>query len=237
MRLPEEVLLMILVIGLYLYDSAKLLYFNEGVLIPVGKAWKVKFGLRELRIGGKELFIPAPWLLHRPMFRLCWRYDSTAAEFCLENWQAKTNVLTMLPIFVWGIALALFLLLPLGFFTKMGYGMLYLAMAILYLNIVCLMIYIWRHRVHLNQSNKQVGKLAFEYLTCPPFALNVIRTMSSNQNIGEDLVTVARNLQDSDRWAETRRELTLRLDEEIEITEEGTDRIASLHSLRLRLGQ
>jgi hypothetical protein len=233
----EEVLLMILVVALYLYDSAMLLYCNEGILVPAGKGWKVRFGFREPRIRGKELFIPAPWLPHRPMFRLAWRFEGTSPPAGMEDWQARRKVPLPMTALVWSMALALFLMLPLGFFTALGHGMLLAAVVLLYLSIVSMLAFLWLNRDGMNMTRKQVGKYAFEYLTCPPFALNAIRTISSSRTIGEDLVTAARRLQDPDRWAATREQLTLRLDEEIELEDEGAERMARLQAYRLKLAE
>lgn len=235
MPLQEEVLLMILVVGLYLYDSTLLLYCNEGVLVPTGKGWKVRFGFREPRIRGKELFIPAPWFPHRPMFRSAWRFEGNSPQAGMEDWQARIKVPLPLMALVWSMAVALFLMLPLGFFTRLGPGMLLAAVVLLYLSIVSMLAYLWFHRQELNLTGKQVAKFAFEYLTCPPFAMNVIRAISFSQKSGEDLVTAARRLLDPDRWAATRQQLTLRLDEEIELEEEGTERMAGLQAHRLTL--
>ena len=237
MPLQEEVLLMILVVALYLYDSMMLLYCNEGILVPAGKGWKVRFGFREPRIRGKELFIPAPWLPHRPMFRLAWRFEGNPPPAGIEDWNARNRTPMPMVALVWSMALALFVLLPLGFFTRLGHGMLLAAVVILYLSIVSMLVYMWFRRDGINLSKKQFGKFVFEYLTCPPFALNVIRTLSSGQKLGEDLVTAARRLQDSDRWAATRQQLTLRLDEEIELEDEGTERMARLQEHRLKLAE
>ncbi|MBI3529016.1 MAG: hypothetical protein HY067_13735 [Betaproteobacteria bacterium] len=237
MPLQEEVLLMVLAVGLYLYDSMMLLYCNEGVLVPAGKGWKVRFGFREPRIRGKELFIPVPWFPHRPMFRLSWRFEGIPPQPGVENWQARRKVPLPMVALVWSTAVALFVMLPLGFFTRLGHGMLLAAVVLLYLSIVSLLAYLWFHRNKMNLSIKQVGKFAFEYLTCPPFALNVVRTLSSIPKVGEDLVTAARRLQDLDGQAKTRQQLILRLDEEIELEEEGTERMAKLQAHRLQLAE
>lgn len=237
MPLQDEVLLMILVVALYLYDSMMLLYCNEGILIPAGRTWKVRFGFREPRIRGKELFIPAPWLPNRPMFRLAWRFEGIQPQPGVENWQARRKVPLPMVTLVWSMAVALFVMLPLGFFTRLGHGMLLAAVVLLYLSIVSLLAYMWSHGDEMNLTKKQVGKFAFEYLTCPPFALNVVRTLSSSQKVGEDLVTAARRLQDLNGQAKTRQQLILRLDEEIELEEEGTERMAKLQAHRLTLAE
>jgi hypothetical protein len=235
MPLQEEVLLMTLVIGLHLYDSMMLLYCNEGVLVPAGKGWTVRFGFREPKIRGKELFVPAPWLLHRPMFRLTWQFDGNSPQSETADWQALRVVPLPMIALVWIIAIALFLLLPLGFFTLLGHGMLLAAVVVIYPGIVLLLLYMWLHRDRMSLTKKQVGKFAFEFLTCPPFALNVVRTISSSRTFGEDLVTAARRLQDPEAWAATREQLTLRLDEEIELEDEGSERMARLQAHRLKL--
>ena len=235
MPLQEEGLLMILIVGLYLYDSMMLLYCNEGMLVPAGKGWKVRFGLKEPQIAGKELFMPAPWLPHRLMFRLAWRFAGNSPQAGMEDWQARRKAPLPMALLVWSTAVALFLMLPLGFFTRLGHGMLLAAVVLLYLSIVSMLAYMWLRRNEMSLSKKQVAKFAFEFLTCPPFALNVVRTLSSSQKFGEDLIAAARRLQDPDGWAATRQQLTLRLDEEIELEEEGTERMAGLREHRLKL--
>lgn len=235
MPLQEEVPLMILIVALYLYDSMTLLYCNEGILVPAGKGWKVRFGYREPKIRGRELFIPAPWLPHRPMFRLAWRFEGNSSQDAVGDWEARKKMPLPIVVLVWSIAFALFLLLPLGFFTTLGHATLLAAVVLLYLSIVSMLAYMWFRRDEMKLTKQQVGKFAFEYLTCPPFALNAIRTLSSGLKVGEDLVTAARRLLDSDRWAATRQQLTLRLDEEIELEEEGTERMAGLQAHRLNL--
>lgn len=236
MPLQEEVLLTLLVVALYLYDSMMLLYCNEGILVPAGKGWKVRFGFREPRIRGKELFMPAPWLPHRPILRLAWQFDGNSLQAGMEDWQERRKAPLPMVMLVGSMAVALFVMLPLGFFTRLGHEMLLAAVVLLYLSIVSTLAYMGFHLKELSLTKKQIARFAFEYLTCPPFALNVIRTISSSQKIGEDLVTVARRLQDPDRWEATRQQLTLRLDEEIKL-EEGEERMTKLRAHRLTLAE
>ena len=235
MPIQDEVLLMILVVALYLYDSMMLLYCNEGVLVPVRRGWAVRFGFHEPRIRRKELFIPPPWLLHRPMFRLSWPFEGGPAAVTPEDWQARMKVPLPMIALVWLMAVALFVMLPLGFFTTLSHGMLLAAVVLLYLSIIVLLTYMGLNRARLKLTGKQIGKYAFEFLTCPPFALNAIHAISLSQPVGEDLITAARRMQDPLRWTETRQQLVLRLDEEIEIEDEGSERMARLQAHRLRL--
>ena len=235
MPIQDEVLLMILVVALYLYDSTMLLFCNEAILVPAGRGWKVRFGLREPRIRGKELFVASPWLPHRPIYRLSWQFEGLPPKPGTENWLARRDIPLPMATLVWGIAVALFVLLPMGFFTKAGHGALLAAVILLYGSILCLVAYLGFHRDRFQLSKKQVGKYAFEYLTCPPFALNVVRTLSLSQKINEDLAVAARRTQNLDHQAKTWQQMILRLDEEIEIEDEGSERMARLQAHRLAL--
>ena len=226
---------MMLIVSLYLYDSLVLLYCNEGILIPAGRKWKIQFGLREPRILGKELYLPAPHIPHRPLFRLTWQFEGDTRPAKTEDWEAIRDAPWALVLPVWSMAAALFVLLPLGFFTTLGHGMLLAAISLLYVSIAAALGYLWRHRSDLRLTGRQVAKFAFEYLICPPFALNVIRTISAGRKFGEDLVSAARRTQDAGQWAATRDQLLRRLDEEIELEEAGSQRGAGMRTHRLQL--
>ena len=228
---------MLLVAGLYLYDSALLLFCNEGILVPAAKGWQIRFGLREPRIAGKELFLPAPWLPHRPMYRLSWQFDGGAPPNDAQEWDARRHAPPILVLLVWSIAMVLFVLLPVGFFTSLGTRVLIAAAALLYLSIVFALAYLWVYREAMDLTRKQIGKLAFEYLVCPPFALNLIRAVSLARPAREDLISAARRLETAEAWEATREKLLLRLDEEIEMEDEASARMAGLREQRAKLAK
>lgn len=214
MGVSAEVLLMASVIGLYCYEASTLLYCNEGLLIPQGRNdWKIGFGSYNFRVLGKELFFPNPFHLHRPMFRLSWQFE--AANECAA-WNPPGRGFPALTPTVWGMAVALFVLLPLGFFTRLGDRILLLALVMLFANILIALSWIWFNRAVLGLSGRKFAGLAFESLICPPFALNLVRHVAMNISVKEDLVSVARRLQSPAAWAVTRASLLARLDDEIE---------------------
>ena len=131
--------------------------------------------------------------------------------------------------------MVLFLLLPLGLFTSLGSRILIAAAGLLYLSIVFALSYLWAYRETLGLTRKQVGKLAFEYLICPPFALNLIRAVSLAQPAREDLISAARRLETAEAWKATREQLLLRLNEEIEMEDETSVRMAGLRDQRAQL--
>ena len=133
--------------------------------------------------------------------------------------------------------MVLFVLLPVGFFTSLGTRVLIAAAALLYLSIVFALAYLWVYREGMDLTRKQIGKLAFEYLVCPPFALNLIRAVSLARPAREDLISAARRLETVDAWNATRNQLLLRLDEEIDMEDEGSERMAGLREHRAKLAK
>jgi hypothetical protein len=226
---------MALVVGLYLYDSLLLLHRNEGILTPARRGrWSVGLGSRHYRLLGKALFLPNPLLPHRPLFRLSWRFegDSAAAQ---EDWDAHRNALRRIAPMIWLMAVAFFVLLPMGFFTKLGDAALLAGLVLLYLSIISALAWVWRHRLKFNLAGKPFAALAFESLVCSPFALNLIRRVAAHIPVREDLVSASRRLQTADDWHATRAKLVARLDEAIELEEEGSRRMAGLLEHRRRM--
>lgn len=209
--------------GLYLYDSALLLHCNEAVLVPGGRGgWTVAFGSQNLGVGGKELHVPSPLRIHRPMYRLSWQFESAGAS--AQPWAPAPQRFAALAPLLWLVAAALFVLLPLGLFTRAGDLALLAALALLYPSILAALAWTWRHRADFGLSRKRFAGLAFESLVCPPFALNLVRHLAANIQVREDLVSAARRLQGEDGWARTRRQLLKRLSNEIDAEEAGSER-------------
>jgi len=94
--------------------------------------------------------------------------------------------------------------------------MVLLAIVVLYLNIAGALFWLGMHRKQLGMSIRHFGVLAFELLVCPPFAVNVIRRVSLEMPVDDDLMVVARQLQAPADWSATRERFIARLDEEYE---------------------
>ena len=232
MPFRADIVLMVVVVGLYLYDSAQLLYRNEALLIPTGKrGWIVGFGSEHFGVLGKELYVPNPFLMHRPLFRLAWQWEGDGAGNA--PWEPPRGTLGPLVPLVWSMAAAMFVLLPLGFFTRLGDPMLLLALVLLFVSILIALAWIWIHRTPLRLSRRRFAGLAFESLICPPFALNLVRHITAAMPVGEDLVHAARRLQKSTDWARTRHALIGKLTNELE----GEDADSGRHRQLLKLRQ
>ena len=235
MFLPAEFLLITAVIGLYIYDSMILLYRNEGILSPSFKnVWGVYFGAERFQIRGKELFVPNIFFPHRPLYRLSW---SDKGVPLADAWVAPKRAFPALVPWVWGMEIALFMLLPLGLFSRFGDLMIVAMLLVFYGSATIALVWIWRNRAHLQCSSRRFAGLAFESLTCPPFALNLIRHLSLGMTINEDLVCVSRHLQSPDEWAATQVRFLARIEDEIAWSEENSQQYQRLLAHRQRLSQ
>jgi len=136
---------------------------------------------------------------------------------------------------VWSIAIALSMLLPLGFFTSLGDRVLLAALLLIFGNITFALVWVWLNRTKFNLSNKRFASLAFESLICPPFALNIVRHLSLNIPVSENLVTAAQRLQQAESWNKTRLSLLARLDSEINGEEPESERFKLLLEYRQSL--
>lgn len=233
MILPSaEALLISMAAGLYLYDSMLLVYCNEGILVASGRAdWTMRFGSAYLSVFGKEVFLPNPLFPHRPVYRLGWRLEG-GERTGKQDWTTQRTALRPLGPFIWGIAGGLFLALPLGLFTRLGEGALLAALLLIYANIVLALAWLWLHRATFALSGRKFAALAFESLACPPFALNLVRRISRETPIAEDLAVAGRRLLKPERWQQARAMLVARIDEELAFAEDDVIRVNSLQKHR-----
>ena len=232
--LQAELVLMAAAAGLYLCDSALLLYYDEGMLTPAGRdRWRVVFASDKFRLMGRGVFLPNPLLPHRPLFRLAWRFPSPRSRTD-DQWGARAALYRPLAPAVWAMAAGLFILLPLGLF-RLGEPALLAALVVLYAGIAAALVWTAINRARLGLSTRRCAMLAIEAVLCPPFALNLVRKLSTAMSIQADLVQAARALQAPRDWEAARLEFMARLDEEIDAEEEGSARLALLVQSRREL--
>ncbi len=222
MSLSTEALLFVAILGLYLYDSSLLLYCNEVILTPSGvEDWHIGFGSSNMGVGGRELFIPNPLLIHRPMFRLSWSFEHADSEQAIT---IPRSLFSPLEPMVWAIAIGLLVFLPLGFFTRLGDLGLLLAVLLIYGNIVIALVWAWLNRKKMQLPMHRFVGMTFEFFVCPPFALNMIRHLSLQMPVAGSAVAVARRLQRMHSWDQTRAILLTRLESELTLEEPGSER-------------
>lgn len=230
MSLSAEALLMLAIFGLYLYDASLLLHCNEAVFSPRGKRdWNVRFGSPHMGTSTKELFVPNLLLFHRPTFKLSWSFESTTRPVAEDL--RPVSFAPLAPV-LWALAAGLFLLLPLGFFTRLGDRALLSALIIVFGSIFFALAWAWSNRAALDLTPRRFFALAFESIVCPPFALNLVRHLSLPMVIREDAVAAARRVQSRESWRLSRSAFLARLDAEIELEKPASERHAALMARR-----
>lgn len=232
-----EVLLVLLAVGLYLHDSLLLLNVNEAMLIrgPRGP-WMAAFGSRRWRLGGREPFLPNPFAPHRQTYRLMWRMDAEPDAAPAAPTAFDASIARLAP-FVWSSWTALFVLLPLGLFTRAGPVASIAAAGILYVGNIAALVMVRRSRDALGLTGPQFRLLAFECLACPPYAVNLVRRLSRMRYVSEDFAAAAQRLLTGAALATAKAECLARIDEEIELETEGSEREVRLRETRTRFAE
>jgi hypothetical protein len=230
-----EVLLMLLAAGLYIYDSALMLYANEAVLMRRGGRWTASFGSDRARLLNRELLFPDLLAPHRPAFRLSWRFEGDGANAASIAWTRLADALRPPALLIWAMAAALFALLPAGLFSRLGSPLVFAAVGVLYGSIAATLVWLYRKRNDLALEGRRFAALAFEALVCPPLALNLLRKVAATQVIDEPFPSAAQRLLTREDWEAARRECLTRLDDEIAGEDEASARYAALAAARERL--
>lgn len=236
MSIPHpEILLLIGMAGLYLYDSAILLCSDEGVLMPSLRGrWSIHFGSERLTLRGKEPLLPNPLLPHRPIFQLRWQQEAAGTQDTPWTPPLLAPYRVIFPL-IWMMAVALFVLIPAGLFTQLGNVAVAAGIVLFYATALTAIGYVWLQREAFGLTPRQIGALAFEMLTCPPFGLNMARHISRRAVIAEDLLSVARRQLSAADWEQALPEVIKRIDNAIAWEDESTPRAANLAARQLML--
>ncbi|MFC5526836.1 hypothetical protein ACFPPA_13925 [Rhodanobacter ginsengisoli] len=186
----DQWLLMGGVVGLYLYDSALLLFHNEIVLESKRHGYLVSAG-GALEIGGRYLFLPNPCCPHRLLIRLGWSAGE-ARDRPRPPWKRTRLALSIIAPWTWLLLGLFFVALPYALWV--GTNVVLLCWLLLtYLVITAMLLHVHRHRKALNLSTHALIALAFDTLLCAPFAINIVRKISLRQ-VTPDLRSVASSL-------------------------------------------
>ncbi|MEO8460582.1 MAG: hypothetical protein ABI451_08645 [Dokdonella sp.] len=231
MVLAYEYQLMGLLIGLYVLDSSLLLYANEGLLICTRrKRWRTVFGNGQLMIFGRSLYIANLLTPHFPTFRLSWVFGAEQTESAPTQWSTRTDEYRSIAPPCIATASALFVLLPLGFFSPLGTPLVLAAIVLNYASIVTTLILLYRRRAVLNLSAKRCATLAFECLACPPFAVNLIRRITLAERIVEPLPDAGSRLLDAPSWGSMKQHCAERIVGALDAEPEDSSRLQSLNA-------
>lgn len=175
--------------GLYLYDSVLLLASNEALLTPGWQGrWRALFGADGFLVRRKEPCLPNPLLPHRPLFRFAWNMEGPTDS--ARRWSPPGQGYAILALPVWLMWLALFALIPLGLFSGWGHRAIAAGILLFYVNALLALGLVWLRRAAYGIDGRQFASLSVECLTCPPFAVNLIRRLSLALTPKEDFLCV-----------------------------------------------
>jgi len=235
MTFSAESELMLAALALYLYDSLLMLSSNEAVLVRGWRGrWHAGFGAQHWRLAGKEPYLPNPLLPHRAHFRLAWHWDRLPTADATSRQLQAPKGLTYLAVPVYLSALGLFVVLPLGLFSRLGLPIAVLALALMYLcNIANLLIAFWL-RQRLGIPSRLLARIAFECLVCPPYALNLVRRICEAQPSHEDFALTAARLLPAPALAMAHAQCLMRLDEHIDFEHDDSPHLTSMQQARAR---
>lgn len=190
MTLQDQWWLMAGIAGLYLYDSALLLFHNEIVLEVRRDGYHVSGGMA-MEFRHRRLFLPNPLCPQRSLTRMAWRVDDPAEQTAQRlHGQRVRLALSMIAPWTWLLLGLFFVGLPATLW--LGREQLLLGWLVLtYFAILVMLGRIWRYRKALNLTGRAVAALAFDGLLCAPFAINMVRKLSLRQPHRANLRAVA----------------------------------------------
>lgn len=199
MQTSFEILLILGILGFYLYDSAILLFANEVVFVKSYFKWSASFPTSRWRVMKKLLLFPNPLTPFNPIFLLTWTTLDAATKQNQTDLAKLLAAITLLQFAVITLMISLLIALPLTIY-KLGMGTpTLIVVSFIYLNILCLLCIAYIKKDDLKLNNKAFIKLAFEALACPPFALNFIRHISLRHSFHSTSVGFAMSvLRDND---------------------------------------
>jgi len=234
--LSFEVLLVLGVIGFYVFDSAMLLYVNEMVFVETSGRWTFVCSGWRWQLKGKNLWLPNPFTPDYPVFRLCWSVlDQSERQEDMDAFRNFVNALMPLRYMVFVLLLLLIIGLPLVLF-QFGTGLrLLLLVVAIYLIIAVMLIQIYRRRDVFELSGSAFAKLAFDSLACAPFAINMVRKITLHRSIVGDPIGFAQKAFGTDTFARLVNVLCSRVDDELELEDQESSRRNELQAYRNRL--
>jgi hypothetical protein len=191
------------------------------------------FGLDRWRLAGREPYLPNPFMPHRPLFRLRWQFTGSTALQAAVPLAVPVGI-EAFAAYVWISLICLFALLPLALFYPYGLAFPIAVVLLLYGNNALALIHLYRRRATFELSSRQVSSIAVECLSCPPFAINLVRKICAKSGCDEDFESAARRLLRAEQLADSRVECLRRVDEQIDYEAEGTPRMQALQSGRAR---
>jgi hypothetical protein len=206
-----EYLLLFGTLLFYILDSTFLVFANDLVLVKRGSSWKYQRAM-DLRIAGKQLFLPSPFAPTALLVRATWNVRDRGEPIEGRDSRVHYENAFSIPQRVVPVqACLLFVALPAALLLNAGaIPLLLLAVSIYSLSLVLAW---WVHafRAALELSGRQVFSICVDILACPPFALNVVRKVCLARQIRGDGLRNAREVLPVREFASLAEQVEMRL--------------------------
>lgn len=230
--------LIVFAYAIYLFDSVQNIKPGEGLLEEDAAKWKVHLGLGRFQLRGKYLDLCSPLFPTRPLFRVSW-VDVSDQEISdiTQKLIRHAEAVQILRIPMWIQFFGMFVLLPCGLLSFSGWVVI-LLIALLYANAVFAIYIASQRRLVLKISRKQLFAIGLECLLCIPLSVNFLRKISLNCDPANNMIEICRHLMDEQSYEVAAYLIGRRIDEALEIEEEGSNGYKELcqllNSLRVR---
>lgn len=228
---PESSLLVI-GIALYLFDSARLIYPSEGILIASNERWRTSLGFDQFQLAGKNVLFFSPIAPGHAAFRAIW-FDTTAVDPAALAGVLRDRA-NSLRVLSWPVTIQLivmFIVVPVCLFHFPGMP-LAVALGFLYANAMGSLCVVAIRRKRFELRWGQVAVIAFECLVCIPLSINLLRKLSFGFSPTRNMIAVSRLLLDDGTYRKAAHALQERIAAALDEEEEGTEDYLELTRLR-----
>jgi hypothetical protein len=224
------------VVGFYMFDSAMLLYSNELAYVQINGRWSFVYPESRRQILGKNPYIPNLLSPDSPLFRVCWSVSMSSEQHegheALQRFLGALNLLRHFTIVLFALLIVGLPIVLFGFGTGFGFLML---LGFVYITISGMLIQTYRQREELGLSIKAFAKLAFDSLVCAPFALNLVRKITVRRPLAGDPIKLAHQIFDDATFSRLVGVLCNRVDEELEFEDKESPRYEALKDYKNQL--
>lgn len=198
MFIPIDYLFIMSLVGLYLYDSAILCFYNN-IFICKGIRKHFKYQCISLNFSFGKKFVLMPSLIfpYQLLFKGHWQLHNrsiTNLDQDLLNIKKITQLLKPLQFINIILFIATILLLPVFIILEFSYLLLALLIFGIYLLNLLNFTYIVLKRKSLHLSKRHLFQFLLDVLFCPPFSLNILRKISLNYAIHTDSIILNQHL-------------------------------------------
>lgn len=213
MSLSFDILIILGIVGFYIYDSAHLYFYNEFNLQKgLGSTFKSQLISRQLNVFRKYLFIPNLLLSHQLLFKCAWKIKDSELIMHSDDIRHLKNISQTLKPLQW-INILVFVLtlaiLPFLILFKADYLAVAIILVIIYsLNLISILFVIVK-RKKLQLSWLKIMQLLLDALLCPPFALNLLRKISLNYHAKTDGILLAAQILNPQQYQQLLDEILL----------------------------